>query len=180
MGKLVAERFEVRRGSVEYGVWCGPGQDYIGPQPGFILQVLVGRQGPGLGNLLRGPNGGPHALADVEEYDPHGIAGAVLGGQRLRPQQRAGDGQGEHGHGQHAQAQDEQVAEQVHRAPLVDRLAHEAQRGERHARGPGPREPMDHQRRGKRGCSDPDRPKVKKGHFQEPARSTKNPPKVCK
>ncbi len=89
-GKLVAERFEVRGRSFEHRAGRRAGKDQVGPQARFILQILIGGQGPRLGNLLRGADRGGHALAHVDQHDPHGVARLAGGGQGLRSEEAAG------------------------------------------------------------------------------------------
>ena len=56
------------------------------------------------------------------------------------------------------------ISQAVPGPPLLDRLAHEAERRERHAHGPRPGEPMDHHRHTHRRHAQPGYPGVKEGH----------------
>ncbi len=162
-GQLLAEGLEIGRGALEDRPRRRPGQNQVGRQPRPVSQV-AGRHGPGPLNLLDGPVGGGHALADVQDDHADRVAWKQIGHGRLLSPLRPRHGQGQQQHRQRPQRQQDQVAQPVPRAALLDRLADEPQRGQRHPHRPRPRQQVDHHRRRGGDRSDCQGPRVEKGH----------------
>ena len=119
-------------GTVEHALRPRSGENQVGRQPGPIAEP-AGGDGAGPLDLLDGPLAGRHALADVQQHHPHGVAAAEIGDLEPLPPLRPCQGQGDQQHGQRPQDQQQRIAQAVPASPLANGLADEAQRRERHS-----------------------------------------------
>ena len=123
------------------GRGVAPARIRLAHRPGSILQVWLAAKVLAWAICCVGADGRAHALADVDQHDPHGVARLVVGGQRLRSPAAAGPRPGPASPRPASAGRGSADRGAGAGPPLVDRFADEAQRGERHPHGPGLRQP---------------------------------------